>query len=111
MKTGSATTRPIPARLTIVGAALGLGLLLAACVQEVGLSYQPALPDQANDSCGANALAPLLGQDKSALRSLATRRDPTRVIGPNQAITMDLLPNRLNVMLDGNDKVVQLTCG
>ena len=87
------------------------GLSLAACVPETPGDDRPALPETANDSCGAHAAAHLIGKDAAAVSALANRRDPIRVISPGQPVTMDYLATRLNIELDAAGKIVRLNCG
>ncbi len=66
--------------------------------------------DPAADACGAEALANLVGQDMSALSAM-TFPDTTRFIGPNDAITMDFSPTRLNFDLDEDGVILRVWCG
>ncbi|MDR6787556.1 hypothetical protein J2Y58_000897 [Sphingomonas sp. BE138] len=102
---------------------LTAGMLMAASNQGGQPFGEPGLPDGAatEPSCsvaaaagesGARRLKPgarLSSQDIARLRDKDPRR--IRVLGPNDAGTMDLLPNRLNVHLDAEGRILRLTCG
>ena len=45
------------------------------------------------------------GENASGLPAAA------RIIRPGQAVTMDFSPARLNLLLDGNDRIVRAYCG
>lgn len=85
-----------------------LPLLASACVPEA--PPEPvAPPPVANDSCGANAYLPLIGQ-----------QGPTISVPANQAyrsyktgdpVTMDFNANRLNFEHDKTGKLVRVSCG
>lgn len=88
-------------------ATASLVILLAACQAE-----QPdPLPDAAADACGAAPLQELVGQELAAFTALPERTTPTRIIGPDTAVTMDYRPERLNVEHDGDDIITRITCG
>lgn len=98
-------------RLTLLP--LCAGLALSACLPEATPAPEDgvsSLPAPADDTCGARAAGALIGKDKSALASLAGRRDPMRVISPGQAVTMDYIQNRLNVELDEAGKIIRMSC-
>lgn len=61
-------------------------------------------------SCQAAQFQRLVGVTHDDL--LQTRiLGPVRVIRPNQAVTTDFLPNRLNIELDEEETVTRVTCG
>lgn len=82
-------------------ALLSLPFALAACV---------AATPPAEDACGAAALQGLAGQDRSVLAAM-TLPNPTRVIEPGMAVTMDYNPARLNIWLDEGGRIDKIMCG
>ena len=78
--------------------ALALLALLAACQPEAS---------GPSDTCGARALAALVGQDVAALPD----HPRLRIIRPGAPVTKDLRPDRLNADLDGADSIIRLWCG
>jgi hypothetical protein len=100
---------------------LSIGLaagLLAACqstTPEADATPAPMPPpsaaEPATDSCGATALASLVGQDKSRAPATSDAR-PVRVVCSTCPMTMDFNAARLNVVFDEKTGVVQkLNCG
>jgi hypothetical protein len=79
---------------------------LVACREE-GVAVAPMPMDQ---SCGADGLQSLLGQDKSVLAGMRFSQ-PLRVISPGMAVTMDYSPARLNIDLDGAGQIIRVHCG
>lgn len=81
-----------------------LSLLLAACVPEAPIAEGPP-----SDTCQAAGLQGLVGQPKAVLdRMLLPAR--SRVIGPNQPITRDYRPDRLNVEIGANGRIEKVAC-
>lgn len=82
-----------------------------ACVasQPSGPSLPP-LPEAAQDSCNARRHAALIGADRDILEKTLILQ-PVRIITPDQAVTMDFLPTRLNITLDATERVIRLSCG
>jgi hypothetical protein len=83
------------------------GLLLAGCGAAVTPTANRA-PASAPDTCNAAAHQGLVGQDAASSLALP---EPKRLYGPNDAVTMDYNPARLNVQLDAVDNIVAITCG
>lgn len=79
---------------------------LAACVQ----TEAPApAPQPEPDSCHAAQFRGLIGQPRAVLDSM--RLPPaTRVIGPRDAVTMDLRPDRLNFEIDDKALIAKIGC-
>jgi hypothetical protein len=67
-------------------------------------------PAPAPDSCGAARARLLVGQPASALLLIGAR-GPIRVLGPDQPMTMDFNPDRLNVFTDAAGRIERVTCG
>lgn len=85
-------------------------LLLAGCVQADPIPAPPPLPAAAQDTCNANSYAELVGQDASALeRVLILGR--VRIIRPGQPVTMDYWANRINFMIDADERIAKISCG
>jgi hypothetical protein len=60
---------------------------------------------------GAWAVGKPVSDDLVAQVISDTHSKTARVIRPGQAVTMDFRGDRVNVMLDMNDKVDRVTCG
>lgn len=63
-----------------------------------------------DDACGASGWTRLIGQHRDVLAA-ATFPAPMRVIGPNDAVTMDFLAERLNVYYGEDDIITRVECG
>ena len=89
-----------------------IGLLVActALPPPGGGSVSPpgASPDLA--SCGADALAALVGGPVAALPD-AGGWGTLRIIHPGDAVTEDFSETRLNVEVDAQDRIIRLSCG
>jgi hypothetical protein len=68
----------------------------------------------AADRCGAGKVKAMLGQKATATVIKRTKQksgaSAMRVIRPGMAVTMDYSESRLNVELDGNDRIKALRC-
>ncbi|MDF9434743.1 I78 family peptidase inhibitor [Chromohalobacter israelensis] len=98
-----------------LGGAL-LTILLAGCSAGQTPDEAPTPPSTSQrDACGADALNDYQGRraTESTLARLEEESDAerVRVVGPNQAVTMDYRAQRLNVKLDDRQRIVELTCG
>ncbi|WP_439118900.1 I78 family peptidase inhibitor [Marivita sp.] len=82
---------------------LGLCLALAAC-QEVTVAEKPV------ESCGAEEMSHLMGLQRAQLENIAFTQ-PHRILGPNDAATMDFRGERVNFGLNDSDTVVRIYCG
>lgn len=91
-------------RLTILALPLALGLL-AACEPVAAPVTPPAVPDE----CGAAGYQGLIGQPRTALSSL-TFPLGTRVIGPQDMVTADFRPDRLNIEYGANGRITKVSC-
>lgn len=106
-------------------ALLGLGLaLLAACAGNPDKPREPAAAKVTADSepsadfdsrCDADPIHDLIG--KTLDNQLATEaRDQAdarflRITRPNQPVTMDYNPQRLNIDIDNAGVILQVSCG
>lgn len=76
-----------------------------------GRDPMPGNDPATDDPCGAGQLAALIGAPvPEALEDLPVP-GPVRVIRPGQRITMDHIPQRLNIELDADGIVTGLRCG
>ena len=62
------------------------------------------------DLCGAAGFAGLIGQSGEIARLLELD-DPARVIAPDTAVTMDFRPDRINFVLNDEDRIERIECG
>ncbi len=90
--------------------------LLAGCAGSPAPDEAPPPPSMSqDDACGADTLQDYIGQhaDEATVAQLETDSDAdrVRVIRPDQAVTMDYRADRLNVKLDDQDTIDELTCG
>ena len=80
--------------------AVAATLLLAACaVAETG----------EDAACGADEYQSLLGSNIAAVTLPAESN--IRTIGPDEAVTMDFLPSRLNIAYDDSGTITRVYCG
>ena len=76
--------------------------LLAAC--------QPERPEDAGlASCGADALQGLVGKPADVLLGMTFDAD-TRILRPGMPVTMDYRPDRLNIEIDADERIVRVHC-
>jgi len=80
-------------------------VVLAGCT-----AAQSPLPPTLEDTCGAGALADLIGKDATALETTLLL-GPVRVIRPGDAVTMDFLPDRVNFIISENETIQMIDCG
>lgn len=79
-------------------------VLLAAC-------QAPGSPQKQTDNqCGAASWQNLVGTMASTLNQ-ASLPEGTRILHPNTPMTRDYRLDRLNVYVDENGKITQVTCG
>ncbi|MEM8822680.1 MAG: I78 family peptidase inhibitor [Pseudomonadota bacterium] len=62
-----------------------------------------------DDPCNAAAYATTIGSNIAAVLFPAELN--MRVIGPDTSVTMDFVPERLNVRLDADGTITALDCG
>lgn len=82
------------------------GLLLAGCMDTATPPPEPA----ADDTCGKAMFADLVGEPV-ANHSFGDAPGDVRVITPDQAVTLDHRPDRLNVDVNRNGDIGRLWCG
>lgn len=79
---------------------------LAACEPAY---VAPTTPAPAADDCGAAGYQGLIGQPRSALTAMNFPLG-TRVIGPEDMVTADFRPDRLNIEYGANDRITKVSC-
>ena len=93
-------------------------LALALTANMACASVPPDVPPSEGDSgyrCDSSRLGDLVGRAPTeALGEEALRRSGSRSlrwIRPGDAVTMDYRPDRLNIHLDGRNRVERFACG
>jgi hypothetical protein len=86
-----------------ISAALCLCAGLAAC-QETPVADAPS------NSCGAEEMSHLMGLQRAQLETIAFSQ-PHRILGPDDAMTMDFRGDRVNFALDESGTVTRIFCG
>lgn len=82
----------------------GFALLLAACQPDM-----TAAPDTPT-SCIASELQHLIDKPIEVLEEIALP-EPTRIIGPDTAVTMDYREDRLNIAYARTRMITRVYCG
>ena len=93
-------------RILLVAA---IGICLTGCTKTMDA---PSAPPQSE--CDAAKAEAFIGRDAPLVAEqarLATGAKAVRVIGPDQAVTMDFRPDRLNLETSADGKVVKARCG
>ncbi|WP_397544685.1 I78 family peptidase inhibitor [Roseovarius salis] len=88
--------------------ALAATVFLAACMSEEEAPAPDPTPER--DACGASELQHLVGQP-AAEHAFGTGSQQVRVIPPGLSVTMDYVPDRLNVETDENGIIKRIYCG
>ncbi len=90
----------------------GLAVLQAYVVTPTDPGLLPSPPGlvDGEDTCGREALAPLVGAPVAEMLALGGWQT-LRIIHPGDFVTQDFSPTRLNVDVDGNDLILRLSCG
>lgn len=86
---------------------VSLPMALMACVAPV---MPPEGPLPIENACNALELQDLVGQPASRLETIRFA-GPVRIIQPGMAVTMDYLPNRLNIYIDDREVIAAVKCG
>lgn len=87
--------------------ALATTFALTGCVPFPAPAPQP---DPVENACGAAELQGLVQQPASVLETMRFR-GPLRIIRPGMAVTMDFSPERLNIEVSDEDRIVRVYCG
>lgn len=85
--------------------ALTATAVLAACEP---MPVEP-LPEPPSDACRASAYQGLVGQPVAVLSAM-TFPIGTRQIGPNDAVTSDFRPERLNIEYGTTGRIEKVSC-
>lgn len=92
--------------------AAAAGVALAACAP-MGVGLEP--PSNPDGPCDATLAQGLIGRaidpNVGAEAMRLSGAGALRWIGPNQAVTMDYRPDRLNVEYDASRRVTEIRCG
>jgi len=83
-------------------------LLTAACTPDMQPS--PVPPTEQAGQCGAPRLQRLVGQPATVLETMRFGSQ-VRIIRPGMAVTMDYSPDRLNIEIDGAQRIISVACG
>jgi len=101
-------------RIALTLASLAIPAMLAGCTARSGA--QPPSPALAttNDACGASKLGAFIGV-KPATEVLAKIKalagtQIVRVVGPDDAMTMDVRTDRLTITTGADGRITQLRC-
>jgi hypothetical protein len=62
------------------------------------------------DTCGAASLQSYIGQPESRLAAM-NFANPVRIIHPTDRVTMDMLPGRINFIVDAKGIITAIRCG
>lgn len=85
-------------------------LLAASCVPDANPGpAMPPVPAPPDDSCGARAYLPLIGQKSPAIT--IPPNTPYRSYRSGDPVTMDYNPRRLNFEHDRAGRLVRASCG
>jgi hypothetical protein len=91
-----------PSRLLVL---LPAAVLVAACVP-----MSPTPGSGVEGSCGAAGYQNLVGRDRSVAEDLRLVQ-PHRIYGPDEAVTMDYNPDRLNFVIGEDGNIEEVRCG
>jgi hypothetical protein len=85
---------------------------LLACAPPPPPDVDIIMPDTSANlvTCGAGDLQVLVGGPVTALPQTGGWRT-VRIINPGDAVTQDFSETRLNVEVDGEERIVRLSCG
>ncbi|MDP5307154.1 I78 family peptidase inhibitor [Paracoccus spongiarum] len=87
-----------------------LGLVAVAGLAACEPVPPPAvIPDEAADACGAAGYKGLIGQPREVLAQM-TFPIGTRMIGPEDAVTADFRPDRLNIEYGRSGRIEKVSC-
>lgn len=93
--------------------AIAVILALPACNTTVdpntSIPVGTGLPTAAEDNCNANQYGALIGEDATALERILLLGQ-VRVIRPNQAVTMDFRPDRINFYVGADNRIKSISC-
>ncbi|SHI72279.1 Peptidase inhibitor I78 family protein [Palleronia salina] len=91
--------------------ALALALpILAACQASAPSAPAPGASAVDPSVCGADGLQGFVGGPVGPAQQ-AAGQSITRVYAQGDPVTMDMLPERINIVTDGQGTVLAITCG
>lgn len=93
-------------RVLSLTSALLATVVLAAC-EPIPAPVDPEQPPA--DACGAAGYQGLIGQPRSVLTQMAFPIG-TRQIGPDDAVTADFRPDRLNIEYGRTERIEKVSC-
>lgn len=97
--------RPLALLALIFGAGSGCSL-----GQPAPMTPEPTPNPVLGPSCGAEDLQDLLGQPAERLATMKFAA-PTRILRPGMAVTMDFVPERLNIVIGEDGLIEAVRCG
>ncbi|MEZ5686181.1 MAG: I78 family peptidase inhibitor [Paracoccaceae bacterium] len=98
--------RPLAFLALIFGAGSGCSL-----GQPAPMPTEPTPPNPVlGPSCGAEDLQDLLGLPAERLATMKFAA-PTRILRPGMAVTMDFVPERLNIVIGEDGLIEAVRCG
>ncbi|WP_417250425.1 I78 family peptidase inhibitor [Celeribacter sp.] len=87
-----------------------VALGLSACREDAqSQTSQKGFSDM-TEGCAKSVVTPLIGEPRSAL-SRVPLPDPVRVIPVGGMVTHDFRPDRTNIDLDEDERIVRVWCG
>lgn len=90
---------------------MGVALGLAGCMTMPNPQpLQQPTGEVGSDTCGAAQAANLMGAPRSVVEFVDFEQ-PVRILGPEDVMTMDFNPNRLNFTIGPSGVVTKITCG
>ena len=95
--------------------AAACALLLAACAQQPQAPFAAPPPPPPGASCQADAAQYAIGRAQTAplVEEIRQRSGAhiARILRPNQAVTLEFLAERVNVVVDADNKITAVRCG
>ena len=89
---------------------LPLALIAGCGAAPAPLAPVDPVPVGAADTCGAAPYGYLIGQDATALERVLILRQ-VRVIRPNEPVTLEFVPVRINFNIGADETIRTITCG
>ena len=90
-------------------------LLLAACAQQPTAPFASPPPPPPGTSCKADPAQYAIGRAQTAplVEEIRQRSGAhiARILRPNQPVTLEFLAERVNVVVDADNKITAVRCG
>lgn len=86
-----------------------LGLIAVSALVACEPVPPAVIPDQPSDECRASGYLGLVGQPRDILAAM-TFPIGTRLIGPDDAVTADFRPDRLNIEYGRTGRIEKVSC-